>query len=1221
MAARPFLIGILALAAVATGLRTASGPRTTGAPLDDSSETHSTPQVRTHITSQSEPIVSISDEMTKDPEAAGRQTAETELRSRICRFVVCPELSSPVMSHENRQGGISPKTVNHENGSAGTSELAPWLTSPAGAADGSSPMYPQSPEIILSTAPDPIHTHGALLFDRSVDAIEDALQDSGWEYQGSWLPWSAGSGKSEGNVETKEEERAFNAGREGYPGVILFRPSSFRRQRPLIVLVVGDSATTGVVASQFRQALEIFLKLSDSTATLRIMGPDYTGAGPSLHALLRDATEANGTPLLGHRSVSIASGTVSDSIGEHIVAGANVLDGNGRAGASTRFVSFGVDSGWELPETWSFLVDHGQLQTNEIAELSEDESGFGELLSNTNVKDRILHLKFPRGISHLRSAYEKNAIWGFGGSSGANSVSLNLDFAEPREADDSVPTFAQQQLPVSQEASMGQVASTLEDRQIKAVLVSASDVLDELFVAQFLSRQAPNVMVVLRGTDVLFLRSGDRSVARNTYVVGPWPLIPANAEWTRASGGPPLLRSFASGDAEGVYTATRYLVQGETDSLQDYRSPSIAAHSTKAGSASPSPERPPLWFSMVGRGAYWPVALLDDPAAQRSPINLPLLPQKPSEQLASLASPPLSQRLMLLIAFALSLLHTGKCLRLPFLQRVAPWYDTDEDSTRVPKLVLQLCISVLGIIMTFLVYEPASTLTPISHIFSDPAGLSLFLITIAFLALTVVKIIGLLWKPDQVAHGWPKTWRHWSVVTALTIGLVACLVLAWFGMWNWLRGPIASGNDMALFFSLRSSHPLSGASPVFPLFLALNAVTLIFLSRLSLLNFSSSMRPRVPGEVPCSLHCPSPNAAAEISKLLVWPLDGTSIFAKLKSIQVKLVTFAMIVLSVAIIAFAMHLSPKMFDDRRIQLPIAAALFFVVVAQLWDLIMGAVVWRRLKAGCLIPLESSPLRSGFTSISGLTWKSLWLMPQNASVQYRALTRSLEQAMRKVMDGVANISCDGQSLREAIQAMWDFFCKGHQKEATEEFGKVQDRMACVGQALLLYLQQQWADEVDLVTAPDRLDKPTPGNGGQSPTDLLRKIAEEWVALIYIHYTRLVLVQIRTRLATAAMLYVLLVWAITSYPFMNRHALTIGLSALLGILALVTISTYASINQDPILSRTINVQPGKLDIDFFWKTASMVGVPFLGLVASQFPEVSRFLFSWIEPGLTGVR
>jgi hypothetical protein len=135
------------------------------------------------------------------------------------------------------------------------------------------------------------------------------------------------------------------------------------------------------------------------------------------------------------------------------------------------------------------------------------------------------------------------------------------------------------------------------------------------------------------------------------------------------------------------------------------------------------------------------------------------------------------------------------------------------------------------------------------------------------------------------------------------------------------------------------------------------------------------------------------------------------------------------------------------------------------------------------------------------------------------------------------------------------------------------------------------------------------------------LRKIAEEWVALIYIHYTRLVLVQIRTRLATAAMLYVLLVWAITSYPFMNRHALTIGLSALLGILALVTISTYASINQDPILSRTINVQPGKLDIDFFWKTASMVGVPFLGLVASQFPEVSRFLFSWIEPGLTGVR
>jgi hypothetical protein len=82
-----------------------------------------------------------------------------------------------------------------------------------------------------------------------------------------------------------------------------------------------------------------------------------------------------------------------------------------------------------MQQIWSFLENYGRLEANQIAELSEDESGFGELLSSqsSDQTGQISHLKFPRGISHLRSAYQKNAIWGFGGSSGASSVSLNLD--------------------------------------------------------------------------------------------------------------------------------------------------------------------------------------------------------------------------------------------------------------------------------------------------------------------------------------------------------------------------------------------------------------------------------------------------------------------------------------------------------------------------------------------------------------------------------------------------------------------------------------------------------------------------------------------------------------------------------------------------------------------------------------------------------------------------
>jgi hypothetical protein len=101
--------------------------------------------------------------------------------------------------------------------------------------------------------------------------------------------------------------------------------------------------------------------------------------------------------------------------------------------------------------------------------------------------------------------------------------------------------------------------------------------------------------------------------------------------------------------------------------------------------------------------------------------------------------------------------------------------------------------------------------------------------------------------------------------------------------------------------------------------------------------------------------------------------------------------------------------------------------------------------------------------------------------------------------------------------------------------------------------------------------------------------------------------------------MLYLLLVWSVTSYPYMNRHILVSALTALLGVLAFVVVGTYASINRDPILSRTTDHEPGKLDFDFYVKTASMVGIPLLGFIASQFPEVSNFLFSWIEPGTAG--
>ncbi len=288
MSRNPILLGVLAFAAATTALHTVSGPP---APIAHESGTrhasHAATVRRVEPADSGPAENSWSDSFKTDPTEEGREVAQRALRSKICAFVPCATSKLPA--------GIAagPQTA--------AGELVPWLTETRGTAFSSADaMYQEPAEIILATVPDPVHTHGALLFDRSIDAIEDALQDSGWDYQGSWMPWTTGTDKAEGDtIEDAEEERLFKGGREQYPGIILFRPSaSHKRERPLLLLILGDSPTTGVVASQFREAIGIFLKLSSDTEPLRILGPDYTGAEPSFYALLQHARDYHGEQLI-----------------------------------------------------------------------------------------------------------------------------------------------------------------------------------------------------------------------------------------------------------------------------------------------------------------------------------------------------------------------------------------------------------------------------------------------------------------------------------------------------------------------------------------------------------------------------------------------------------------------------------------------------------------------------------------------------------------------------------------------------------------------------------------------------------------------------------------------------------------------------------------------------------------------------------------------------------
>jgi hypothetical protein len=1314
MAQRPFITGIVAAGIAAVALHVGSAPAPSPPPSSsahgyaDNTHGKSLPKGQTDF----DKLV-WTDEMKNHPERTGKLAAEKELEEAIADFYTAPAKQTPaapvVVAAAATPGTKSQPTPP---------PAPPAAPQPAARSESSGCDEDGTIEVMIAIEPDPIHTHLALTFDRDIDAIEDALQESGWQYQSNWLPWSPMRSPAGGDhFLDQEQQRLFLEGREQYPGVLLFRPDPPRSSAPVVVenvvdevkdtkgkaatssmvnptsgrgrkkmamanpvlmpvkvrtachplaiFVVGNSPTAGINRTQFDEALAQIKALAPDQARLRILGPSFSGAGSSLRKLLPEIP----SQLPAVKQIDVASGTISDGTCSHmlpVVQTAKVgtpadqakedvpCASPDSAVPKVTFVSFGADGAWLTHQTEDFLNRRGGFAYEEMAELSEDESGYGWMANDRPTYARgndpvVNKLYFPRNISHLRSAYQKSNIFGFGASAqGSGNISLNLDFDEANEDDDAVPNFAQQQMPVSQDGTMHQIADLIDQRHIKVVLLSATDVLDEIFVAEILARQSPDVLVVIPNTDDLFLRSGNDSVFHNMYFVSPWPLIPDSQLWSRSIENTSVFRSFPSDGTEGLHAAMRYLfrdplVPDNYVDLTDYSSPLRSTN------------RPPLRLSAIGHGAFWPIALLDTPEEDkediaknhRSAFNLPPIfqPEKLVGSIALLSTtsppsfnasesdaklkkmesrvgemPPLSQRLLLVLLCLLSLTHVSSCLGLYPLESVSLRYRITHTLVRTRKLVLLLGITLVGMEMLTLSLSPGCLLWERGFYFSTIT----FTISALSLSLAAAHLLAQLFTPTD-KEPYPDIPRPILTHVCLTVFFFACFFVLWNIVWPFLTFSDRPQSGLAEFFAYRASHPLSGVSPVFPLLLSFAGIVLLLLCQLGRLAFTSCTAPRLPstdGGVP---NCPTEKQLSPLYDLLCYPSTG-------KTWKARLPIIAAVGVAAAIVMSADRSAPNLFDGVPLHHLLDATMLVLVIAILWDLVMAAVLWQKLKALCLDRLEASSLRRGFSMISGLTWQSLWL-PQNSHSLYRSIIRMLEQASRLTLDKEASTAqndgdaADNISLKQAVEAMWTALKSPDTQAIVEAFARVQQKVAFVAGLLLVQLKEGWRDEEDRITAPDIMEaeeKSSPADFPVKPTkplEPLQQLREEWVALVYIHYVRMVLIQIRSRLIAAAGLYLLLVWAGTSYPYLNRHILLIALSALLGILAFMVIYTYGSINRNAILSRATNHTPGHLDLDFYLKTASLVGIPLLGFIASQFPEVSSFLFSWVEPGVAAVK
>jgi hypothetical protein len=105
---------------------------------------------------------------------------------------------------------------------------------------------------VVAVLPDPVHTHLALLFDRSIEALQQAAQSQEYAFDRAILPWDR-TPHQDADLEKRQKEEQEQALREANPGLSIFR-SAKGESPPLFVLVVGETPTSGLRGEQFQNA-------------------------------------------------------------------------------------------------------------------------------------------------------------------------------------------------------------------------------------------------------------------------------------------------------------------------------------------------------------------------------------------------------------------------------------------------------------------------------------------------------------------------------------------------------------------------------------------------------------------------------------------------------------------------------------------------------------------------------------------------------------------------------------------------------------------------------------------------------------------------------------------------------------------------------------------------------------------------------------------------------
>ena len=455
-----------------------------------------------------------------------------------------------------------------------------------------------------------------------------------------------------------------------------------------------------------------------------------------------------------------------------------------------------------------------------------------------------------------------------------------------------------------------------------------------------------------------------------------------------------------------------------------------------------------------------------------------------------------------------------------------------------------------------------------------------------------------------------------------------------FGVAAWLMLEFYQDSESGVTTAYRAVHLTSGVSPILSLIAMLAGFYWWFWQSLSGLALLADGRPTLPrqGAIPQRFWRVSDQSARTIEQsALPFPQFGKStlLLYLLPLFLVLLLAFVLQRAWTQAFDLVLHSLENTAFNRTLHVLIGIALYLILL----ECIQLFSTWQVLKR-LLMALDRLPLRRTFAALQGLSMRSLWRLSGTSSrARYRIFSHQMDSLLhlRNELDSPSWLDSGTVALRRCIKSTSEAGSAFIEKRSDgKDFAMLnnedakairQSFCACAETILNELLIPAWQGErgtldVHVTTGDEQ---------GREQITLSEKmtvrLGEEFLCMIYVGYLQNLLGCMRTMVLSIVGIFAAIALAVGFYPYTPRPTISLSLLCLLLIIGAVVGSVFAGLDRDSTLSHITNTQPGSLGAHFWVRMISFVGVPALGLIVAQFPEITDFVFSWIQPTMSAMK